>query len=230
MIVNKNPAEEIEAVVFDLDATLLDTEPNWFLADKRLFAEYGIDLTFDKKTEFIGKSLHHMVQTLCRRYNLQVDESRLAEKKNRYYLEIALGNTHMFDEIRPFFESLIRRNIPVAIASGTASSVIRELLTDLDILSHFRFYLGSEDVIKGKPSPEIYLLAAEKLSLPPGQIMVLEDSPHGILSAKEAGMYCIGIPYLFEEKDRSAYMRADILFPGGMKQFDHKKVLNLTGL
>jgi len=222
-------AAKIGAVVFDFDATLVDSEPNWFKADKRLFAEYGIDLTGKMKNEFIGKSLHHMVRTLCERYNLQVDEDLVREKKNQYYLEIARGNTHIFPEMRRFYDALCASALPIAIASGTARSVIEILLDDLGIKKSFSFFLGNDDAEHGKPSPDIYLLAAKKLSLDPCEILVIEDSPHGVTAAKDAGMSCAAIPYLLDEQSDPAFERADLLFCGGMKEFDYKKVYEWAG-
>lgn len=223
------PSNPIKAVVFDFDATLVDSEPNWFLADKKLFSEYGIDLSEQMKEEFIGKSLHHMVTTLCSRYRIDDDEETIRTKKNSYYLQIARGNTVIFPQMRPLLNELSKRGIPKSIASGTARTVIAQLLEDIDCRNDFLFFLGSEDVLHGKPAPDIYLLAAEKLSLHPSEILVFEDSPHGVSAAKEAGMFCVAIPYLIKTPNDPVFEQADILFEDGMKSFDHLPVIDWAG-
>ncbi len=229
MIIQNTSTIEHSAVVFDFDATLVDSEPNWFRADRLLFSEYGIDLTEKMKREFIGKSLHHMVETLSSRYTIAESEEIIRDKKNRYYLDIALGNTKIFPQMKPLLSALSRNNIPYAIASGTARTVLEALLHDLNLYNDFVFFLGSEDASKGKPSPEIFLQAAKRFALEPERILVFEDSPHGVIAAKEAGMSCVAIPYLEETVNDPAFRRADLFFPDGMKSFDYTKVLEWAG-
>lgn len=231
MIINKLPEALIKAVVFDLDATLMDTEPNWYLADKKLLSEYNIDLTQDMKKKYIGKSIDDMLDDLILNYGLNEDKNVLFEKKNRYYLEIALQETNVFPQMKNVLEELNTKNIPKAVASGTAYDVIDKIFRKNGLNNEFKFYLSSEQFEKGKPAPDIYLKAAEMLEENPKEILVFEDSIHGVESAKAAGMYCVAIPYVEEiGTPGDEYNIADILFEEGMASFSWKELNSVLNL
>jgi HAD superfamily hydrolase (TIGR01509 family) len=220
MIVNNFPQEKMEAVVFDLDATLMDTEDNWYLADKKMMAEYGVDFTEKMKEQFIGVSIDDMLDDLMEQHQLNVDKSELYEKKNRYYLDIALDNTVMFPEIEKVFYQLVDKKIPLAIASGTALHVIEEMFQRMDLRKYFQFILSAEQVPNGKPAPDIYLEAAERLAVDPEKILVFEDSVHGVESAKKAGLFCVAIPFPAGSVLKKNYFQADIIFEKGMEELN----------
>ncbi|MFP4364918.1 MAG: HAD family hydrolase, partial [Spirochaetia bacterium] len=115
----QNTECNIQAVIFDLDATLLDTEPNWYLADKKLLAEQGIHLTKEMKRQYIGKSIDDMINDLTAKHpQLSLSAAELRKKKNTYYLEIAKGNTKIFPRMKAFFLAVKSAALPLAIASG----------------------------------------------------------------------------------------------------------------
>lgn len=225
-IVNSKPRSDIQAVIYDLDATLLDTEPNWFLADKRLMKDYGIEFTEEMKEKYIGIGIGDMVDDLRRVHGLTAPDEEIHGKKNNYYMEIALGTTEVFPSMKPFYDGVRERGYPTAIASGTAYNVISALLQDLDMIDHFEHVVSAEHVGQGKPAPDIYIETAKRLRINPENILVLEDSLHGVQSALAAGMNCVAIPYLYENGISEGYYDADIVFEQGMSEFNHQTVFD----
>ncbi|MFW5808308.1 MAG: HAD family hydrolase [Spirochaetota bacterium] len=218
------PRAGIEAVIYDLDATLLDTEENWYLADRRVMSGYGIDFTKEMKERYIGISIGDMIDDLRVRYGITADPDEIRHRKNACYLEIALGNTYPFPRMKEFYDRVRSDGYPTAIASGTAYHVITALLEDLHIQSHFQHIVSADHVKRGKPAPDIYLETASRLGVRPQNILVLEDSVHGVRSALDAGMNCIAIPYLHGNGLDEGFTDADLIFEGGMHEFSHEAV------
>lgn len=228
MIINNRFSNKLEAVIFDLDATLLDTEPNWFKSDKRLLADYGIDLTPEMKQKYIGRSIDDMLDDLINVYEINESRDVLFKKKNDYYLEIAKKDTAMFPQMRSLVDELKKLNIPLGVASGTALNVIKEIFNSMNLMNDFVLVMSSGEVDKGKPHPDVYLEAADRLKIKPENIAVFEDSLHGVQSAKAAGMFCLAIPY-FEGGNviLKDFEIADVVFDAGMDEVSFSQVFEI---
>jgi HAD superfamily hydrolase (TIGR01509 family) len=207
---------EIKAVIFDLDATLFDTEPNWFLADRKMLREYGIDFTIEMKQKYIGQSIKDMIDDLKKNYDINATYDELYFKKNSYYLEISRNNTEMFPEMEIVFNRLLQKNLIFAIASGTAKNVIISMFENLEIKKYFKTFVSSEEVKTGKPDPAVFTETASRINVNPENILVFEDSYHGVEAALRAGMKVAAIPYIPKLPLNDWYFKADILFENGM--------------
>lgn len=190
----------IKAVIFDLDGTLIDSEPNYFEAERKLLAEYGINnFDFEMKKRYVGKSTKDIFEDLKKKYYIEESLETLTKKKNKYYLDIAKNNTVVFPEMRNFLNLLKANNYPIALASGSSPEIIEEILLITQLTGIFDAILSSESIKKGKPAPDVFLETAKLLKIPPENCLVLEDSNYGVEAAKSAFMYCIAIPYFTGE-------------------------------
>lgn len=214
------PFYPVKAVIFDLDGTLIDSEPNYFLADQKLLERYGIPFTEEDKRHYIGGSNLDMMRDFVRRYGIRETPEALAEMKNAIYLELAEADTPLYAPMKAFLDRLVARNIPVAVASGSGPAVIARLLAKVGIAHHFEHTVSAEEVAQGKPAPDIFLEAAKRLGIPPQHCVVMEDSRPGVEAAKRAFMRCIAVPYLTDPPLPAAFDLADLLYPGGMETFD----------
>lgn len=217
-------SQTIKAFVFDFDATLMDTEPNWYLAGKRLLADYGIDFTYEMKKKYIGRSFDYMVNDWINIYSLDVNGDELKARKVKYYLEIARGNTFMFPAMKSLFTKLKGLPLPRVIATGSTYTLVDEILGPMGLTQEFDFILGCDSVERGKPAPDIFLKAASMLELKPENILVFEDSAHGVEAAKAAGMMCVAIPYLIDRELSEIFSRADLCIKKGMDGLDPRLV------
>jgi HAD superfamily hydrolase (TIGR01509 family) len=169
--------EIYEAVIFDLDGTLIDSEKNYALSDGKLFSDYGLVFSDEIRREFIGKGVEEFLRLLREEYGIDEDPQVLLEKKNRYYLDIARSNTHVFPEMERLLKALHTLRIPMAVASGSPLEIIKEMLSICNIEQYFRVVVSSQETARGKPHPDVFLEAARRLGIDPGRCLVLEDSP-----------------------------------------------------
>jgi len=223
---NKPPSYSIEAVIFDLDGTLIDSEENYYEADRRLLKEYGIDFTLEMKKEYIGSGNLEMMRKIKRLYKINDTVETLLRKKNSYYIEIARKNTRVYPEMLKFLKLLKKSNYPLAVASGSSPEILEELLTITGLKEYFSAIVSAEDVQRGKPAPDIFLESARSLNIPPENCVVIEDSQYGVEAAKRAFMYCIAIPYIIDKPLPDSFIMSDLLFENGTKSFKALQALH----
>jgi len=216
----------LEAVIFDLDGTLIDSEENYYLADEELMRRRGVAFSREDKKRYIGGGNFEMMVDLKRRYGLDTTAEALTEEKNAIYLDIALEGTQVFPEMKRLWDAVRARGLPVAVATGTSPRVLDRLLEKVGLAREANVVVSAEEVPRGKPAPDIFLETAKRLRVEPGACVVLEDSRHGVAAAKAAGMACIAIPYLVEKPLAAEFANADLLFEEGMPTFDAARALN----
>ncbi len=208
------------SVIFDLDGTLVDSEPNYYEAGRRLLAQYGVtDFSWEHHTRFIGIGTRETLETLRAEYGIEAPVDELLAGKNQAYLELARASTEVFPEMRKFVERLHLEGIKMTVASGSSRTSIETVLAGTGLDAYIRTIVSAEEVAHGKPEPDVFVEAARRLGARPGECVVLEDAPPGAAAARAAGMRCIAVPYLPATADDPAFLAAELLFPGGQSQF-----------
>ena len=139
-----------------------------------------------------GRPTMDIVVELNDEYDLKLDPEAVALAKREAFLKRICSVT-LIEEVAAFAESL-RGKVPMAIATGGSRMVIEKTLKVVGISDWFDEVVTADDVTEGKPSPEIFLKAAQLLGVEPSRCLVLEDAPAGILAAQRAGMQVIAIP------------------------------------
>lgn len=215
----------IKTVIFDLDGTIIDSEENYYEADRMLFNERGVEFTREMKEEFIGSGNWEMMKRIKKEYGFSETAEELLKRKNELYLNLARENTPVYPEMMRFIQILHERGVPLAVASGTSPEIIDEILGRLEITGYFKVIASAEHVENGKPAPDLFLYTAEKLGSSPSGCLVLEDSKYGVEAAKRAGMKCAGIPYIVDSRLHESFCKADILFKKGMGEFSAEKMI-----
>ncbi|MDJ1137233.1 HAD family hydrolase [Streptomyces iconiensis] len=209
------------AVVFDLDGTLVDSEPLYYEAGRRLLAAHGVPgFSWDDHARFIGIGTRETLRTLHDEHGIAASVDTLLAEKNRLYLDLAREGTEVFPEMRKLVERLHAAGHPMAVASGSSRAAIDAVLgaTVLDPLLPVR--VSAEEVPRGKPEPDVFLEAARRLGVSPADCVVLEDAPPGAEAAHRAGMPCIAVPYLTATAADPAFTSAGLLFRTGQNEFD----------
>ena len=214
----------IDAIIFDLDGTLIDSEGNYYEADRLLMAEYDISFAPEMKRRFVGVGNQQMLAVLRAEYQLPDSVEVLLEKKNRLYLELARKDTRLFPEMGRLLALLRERGIKIAVASGSSREIINELLQQVGVLGYFTVILSSEEVLHPKPDPDVFLEAARRLNTSPRHTAVIEDSAFGVDAAVRAEMRCIAIPTFPTPLD-PVFRKAALLFGDGMDSFRAEKVI-----
>ena len=187
---------KIKACLFDLDGVIVDTAKYHYLAWKRLAKELGFDFTQNQNESLKGISRMESLKILLQIGGLtlgKIEKVTLAEKKNNWYCEYISKMTP--NEILPgakeFLEELRHNGIKIAL--GSASKNAMTILNNVELVNHFYAIIDGTKTTTTKPNPEVFLLGAKELGVPPLECVVFEDAKAGIEAAINAGMYSIGI-------------------------------------
>lgn len=188
------PSTGFEAVIFDCDGTLVDSMPAHFEAWCEALALYGAHGVFKEDVFFAmgGRPTLDIVVELNDEYDLKLDPTKVAMAKREAFLK-RLDMVTLIEEVAVFAESL-RGRMPMAIATGGSRMVIEKTLRIVGVSDWFDEVVTADDVVDGKPAPDIFLKAAKLLGVVPAKCLALEDAPAGILAAQRAGMQVIAIP------------------------------------
>ncbi|MBW8796802.1 MAG: HAD family phosphatase [Streptomyces sp.] len=206
------------AVIFDLDGTLVDSEPNYYEATRQMLAGHGVtDYTWAEHERLVGISTLETVTLLRDRHGLRPPVAELLAETNRRYLELARTGTRVYPEMRKFVELLAAEGVPSAVASGSSPEAIEAILAGTGLGAYLRTAVSADEVPRGKPAPDVFLEAAHRLGAAPADCVVLEDAAPGVAAAHTAGMRCIAVPYAAAQA--GLLSTADLLLRGGQAEF-----------
>ncbi|MEU0287102.1 MULTISPECIES: HAD-IA family hydrolase [Streptomyces] len=215
------------SVVFDLDGTLVDSEPNYFEAGRRTLAEHGVpDFSWAEHERYVGISTRETVTDWRSRYGLSASVDELVAVKNRHYLELARTKTDVFPQMRTFVERLAGEGVPLAVASGSSAEAIDAILSGTGLDAYLRTVVSADEVPHGKPAPDVFLEAARRLGARPADCVVVEDAAPGAAAAHAAGMRCIAVPYVAAQADAPEFATAGLLLRGGQAEFTARAALD----
>ncbi|MFJ9042634.1 HAD family hydrolase [Streptomyces sp. NPDC102347] len=215
------------SVVFDLDGTLVDSEPNYFEAGRRTLAAHGVpDFSWAEHERYVGISTRETVTDWRSRYGLSASVDELVAVKNRHYLELARTKTDVFPQMRTFVERLAGEGVPLAVASGSSAEAIDAVLSGTGLDAYLRTVVSADEVLHGKPAPDVFLEAARRLGAQPADCVVVEDAAPGAAAAHAAGMRCIAVPYVAAQADAPEFATAGLLLRGGQAEFTARAALD----
>ncbi len=212
---NAEDRQPTAAVMFDLDGVLVSTDEQHYLSWKRMADEEGIYFDREINRGCLGvsrmESLEVVLRNAGRRYT-QRQKAELAERKNRYYLELVqrLGPEDVLSGAREILCGLKDRAVKVAVASGSKNA--RYILERVGLAEMPDAVVTGQEISNSKPDPEVFLAAAQRLGLPPARCLVVEDAPAGVEAARRAGMKVLGVgqPGSLPRADRTVASLAEI--------------------
>lgn len=208
------------SVVFDLDGTLVDSEPNYYEAARRVLARHGAPgFTWEHHTRYIGISTRETLAALRAEYGIEDPVDELLAAQDAVYLELARTSTEVFPEMRKLVDLLHGEGVAMAVASGSSRAAIAAVLAGTGLGAHLTVRVSADEVAHGKPEPDVFLEAARRLGAAPADCVVLEDAAPGAVAAHAAGMRCIAIPSVASTAGEPAFAAAELLFLGGQSEF-----------
>ncbi len=184
----------LEAIIFDMDGLMVDSEPLAHQAWNDVLQSYGHRLDEATYAQLVGLRLDATAQLVQKSYALPVTPDQLAEAKEKRLSQIRASGLPEMPGLRRLLAEVKARGLPWAVATSSPRATAEENLHQLGLLSICRAIVGGDEVSQGKPSPEIYLLAAERLAVSSQYCLALEDSIPGATAAQSAGMVTVAVP------------------------------------
>jgi HAD superfamily hydrolase (TIGR01509 family) len=185
------------AVIFDMDGVLIDSEPLHFEVANEVLGAVGHTLSREENEEFIGTTTEFFWDTLIDRKGLPHPKLYYDQQYDLAVLRVLSRTWPAAPGVPELVDKLRGAGVPLAVASSAKRTWIEATLRSIGLPDAFQTLVAGDDVSDGKPAPDIYLLAAERLGVPPARCLAIEDSPNGVLSATRAGMTVVGVrtPY-----------------------------------
>ena len=199
---NPRLPDRIGAVIFDMDGLMLDTERLHLEHWRRATQDFGFDTMEDVYMQSFGLNSRDTERLFLRHLGETFPYVAIRDRW-REYAEHHVGQCGVPHKagLIDLLDMLKPRRIPKAVATSTRRESALHLLEKVGVLHHFDVVVGGDEVTKGKPDPEIFLTAAERLQVEPAGCVVFEDSPAGIRAAHAAGMIPILVPDLISPPD-----------------------------
>ena len=201
----------IEAIIFDMDGVLVDSEPIYAEIEKKQFQRYGISVPEEEHQQYLGTSTESMWKEIAKRYSINEPlESLIAEhqKASFRYFE-AMEQIPVMPGLIEILDKLAAKNYSLAVASSSAPEIIELILEKTGLRKYFREVVSAKEAGKSKPEPDIFLLAARKLGAKSSNCLIIEDSAIGIEAAHRARM-CV-IAYQSPGADPQKQKEADAI-------------------
>ncbi len=193
----------LRAVIFDFDGVIADSEMVHFTAFNRALKPYHVQISKEQYfKEYLGLTDRDLLKTLVEQGKLKIKESQIdavARKKMDIFEESVRANADIIDGVVDFLRLLEQNNVAMAICSGALLAEIELILDKADLRRFFEVIVSAEQVAKGKPAPDGFLLTLEKLNekssepIKANECVVVEDSHWGLEAAKAAGMHTVAV-------------------------------------
>jgi beta-phosphoglucomutase len=187
---------QFKSALFDLDGVIVDTAVYHFKAWRRLANELGFDFTEHQNEQLKGISRMESLDLILKwgdKILSQEDKNIWATRKNEWYLELITNMTprEILPGVKDFLNQL--KDEKIAIALGSASKNSKMILNKIELFHYFDAIIDGNNITKGKPDPQVFLMGAVATNSLPGECIVFEDAQAGIEAAKAGGMFAVGI-------------------------------------
>lgn len=207
----------IDAVVFDMDGVLLDSEPLHHEVVNLLLAEEGAELALADYLAYVGTTLEDTWSDIVARFGLRRTFEYYRDRYDEEILRVYRTRAELLPGAAWLVAELGARGKRLAVASSSRTAWVETCLAGVELREQFEVVVTGDMVTHGKPDPEIYLLAAQRLGIAPGRCLAIEDAPKGVESAVRAGMLVVAVetPYTAQLETPGAAARIT-----GLDRFD----------
>lgn len=181
------------AVIFDMDGVMVQTAPQHFAAWRQVFAEMGREFSKEEFRATFGRRNQEILRHILGDGISEVQVEVLGRKKEEHYRALVRGEVEAAPGFIPLLEALRDNEFKIAVGTSAPRQNVELILDVLSVRERLDVVVTAEDVDRGKPDPETFLLAAQRCNIEPKGCVVFEDSVAGIEAARAAGMRCIGV-------------------------------------
>jgi HAD superfamily hydrolase (TIGR01509 family) len=184
----RNNLAPFDAVIFDMDGVLVDGEPLHFEAVNTLLAEEGRSVSLEQYKPYMGTKAGW--RELIHDFGLAGNYDHYSKRYMPLMVQQYLTRSEALPGAIPLVRQLAKHSIPLVVCSSSVLPWVEAALKRIELHDAFQHVVTGSDVEHGKPAPDIYLVAADRVGVPPSRCLAIEDAPAGIQSAKAAGMTC----------------------------------------
>ncbi len=185
---------KISAVIFDLDGVLADSEPWWNQIDAKLLAESGVTYSGEYHEKVIGVSYRIALEFYKNAFNLSMPVAEMMERRGEIAAEFFADRVGLFPHTKEVLQELRQQKLRLAVGTSSVSTSVRPFLDRHQLTKFFEVIVTGDEVDRGKPAPDIYLRAVQKLNVSADDCLVVEDALSGIAAAKAAKLRVAAIP------------------------------------
>ena len=218
----------LKALIFDFDGLILDTETPELFAWQDVYREHGQEFTVHTFGQIVGGTAGTDFEPVTHLEQLtgeKLDSAQLYERVKEQRLAL-IHRQGPLPGVKELIEDARRLGLKLAVASSSTHDWVDGHLTRLGLFSFFDVIKASDDVLRTKPEPDLFLAALSTLGVQPDEAVVLEDSPNGVLAAKRAGLFVVAVPnpvtqeLHFDGEDLSVSSLAEVSLPELQRRLD----------
>jgi HAD superfamily hydrolase (TIGR01509 family) len=184
----------IEAILFDFDGLMVDSEPHAIASWRAVLRERGVELDATTLDQLLGLRLDETASLLIERFSMTTSPAELGKAKTDYQITHLAGAIRAMPGLESLLHAIDQRGLRKAISSSGMRRYLEAALRTVGLAGRFSVIVSGEEVARGKPAPDVFLEAARRLGCSPAACLVLEDAPNGLQAAKAAGMRAVAIP------------------------------------
>ena len=210
-----------------MDGVIVDTEPVHHYAFNQHFKELNLEISPEVYSSFTGNSTKNIYERLKEIYKLEQEVNYLVEIKRNLFNEAfdKKEDLYLLDGVRDLIKDLHQNGMQMVLASSSSHVTIQRIFTRFGLHKYFTHIVSGEDFPKSKPHPAIFIKAAELSKTLVENCIVIEDSTNGIMSAKAAGIYCIGYDS-FHSKNQDYSLANEVI--SDFKELNFDRILSIN--
>lgn len=195
---------DLTALILDMDGVIIDSEPLHLEAFSALMSDIGVPYTPEMHARFLGMKDSRIMEILIAEHKITHEAAALLQRKEDLLHNLVGSHGQAMPGLEELIGIVKQKGWKLALASSSSLPTINLVIDTLNIRSCFDTIASGDEVEHGKPAPDVFLLAAQRLETDPHTCLVIEDTYNGIRAAKAAGMFCIAVPCkATEQQDHS---------------------------
>lgn len=206
MKITLNLLQDKDAVIFDLDGTLVDSMWIWREIDVEYLGRFGLSLPEDLQSCIEGMSFHETALYIKERFQIPDSIEKMKNDWNQMAWDKYMNEVPLKPGVTEFLKECKVRGIKLGIATSNSRELVENIAKVHDLHDYFSCIMTGCDILKGKPAPDIYLAVADSLQVKPQRCLVFEDIIPGIMAGKNAGMTVCAVDDAYSRQDRKAKM------------------------
>jgi beta-phosphoglucomutase len=217
------------AAIWDVDGTLVDTAELHFQAWLEVCREHGRDFSRAEFAATFGRRNPEIIRQLFGDRFSEAEISALGERKEELYRAAARRGVGLLPGVAALMEGLSREGFRQAVGSSAPHANLELILELTGIGRYLGAVVGAEDTTRGKPDPQVFLVAAGKLGVEPARCVVFEDAPAGVEAARAGGMRCVAVRFVPHHSEESLRQAGADLVVGSLEEVSPAEIARLVG-